>query len=235
MTTMPYWMNKTPEMLAMDRWFRAGPDLAQRYENAINRIETAQQHHTLPNASDALDNEAPGTSPGAFAHFGKHWLNRNNPSSGGDYWPSIPTFSIIPWLQQGFLTAMQKGLGAVALGNTLGKLPAEIAALFKPEKDWSGLTDADLQDELPLVTTWVCTSPPGSGTIEADAIRGVTAVELVISTPQPILMQSRIFDQVRDIIDQQWITLHGGPDIIDLVDHDEYDITQAEAPSFPLR
>src|SRR4029079_11001971 len=112
---------------------------------------------------------------------------------------------------------------------------ADIAALFMPEKRWSGLQDADLQGVLPVVTTWVCTSPPGTGTIESDAIRGVTAVELVISTPQPILMQSRIFDQVRDLIDEQWITLHGGPDIIDLVDHDEYDISEAEESSFPLR
>src|SRR6266850_3047003 len=115
MTTMPYWMSKTPEMVAMDRWFSSGPELIQRYENAITRIESAKQNKTLPGASDALDSTLPGGSAGAFKHFGKHWLNPNNPSSGGDFWPHIPTFSIIPWLTEGLLIAMEKGLGAVEL------------------------------------------------------------------------------------------------------------------------
>jgi hypothetical protein len=220
-------MNKTPEMVAMDRWFKQGPHLVDRYKNAIDSINAAKQNNTLPGASDALDHEYPGHSAAAFRHFGTHWLNRNNPSSGGDYWPQIPTFSIIPWLQEGFLTAMEKGLGVIALGATLGKSPADIDKLFKPERDWSELGDSDLQEVLPLVTTWTCTAAAGSGTIQCDSVRGISAVELQISTPQPILMQSRIFEQVQDLIDRQWIILHGGEGNIERVDHDEYDTAEA--------
>ncbi len=226
MSTMPYWMNKTPEMVAIDRWF-SGPDLVDRYRNAINRINTAKINRTLPGTSDALDNEMPGGSPAAFTHFGKDWLNPTNPSSGGDYWPHVPTFTIIPWLQTGFLRACQKGLGAQQLAANLGKSPSEIDDLFKAEVEWSRLTDTDLQGVLPLVTTWVCTSPPGTGTIQADVIRGPSIVELIISTPQPAIMQSRLFAEVRDLIDLQWVILHGGPDVIDLVDHDEYEIVES--------
>ncbi|HTK15448.1 MAG TPA: hypothetical protein VL769_03570 [Acidimicrobiia bacterium] len=225
MSTMPYWMNKTPEMVAMDRWF-GGPDLVTRYNNAINRINAAKQNGTLPGTSDALDNELPGGSADAFKHFGKDWLNPNNPSSGGDYWPHVPTFTIIPWLRTGLLRAAQKGLGTVELAS-FGASPSEIQDLFRPERDWSGLTDADLQGVLPLVTTWVCTSPPGTGTIQVDVIRGPSVVELIISTPQPAIMQSRLFAEVRDLIDQQWVIIHGGPDVIDLVDHDDYEIAGA--------
>jgi hypothetical protein len=225
MSTMPYWMNKTPEMVAMDRWF--SDDLVNRYTNAITSIETAKGHRTLPGSSDALDNEAPGTSQGAFAHFGKDWLNRNNPSSGGDFWPHVPTFTIIPWLQTGLLRAAQKGLGEVELKATLKMGQAEIDKLFKPEVEWSKLKADDLQRTVPLVTTWVCTSPPGTGTIQVDSIRGPSVVELIISTPQPQLMKSRIFEEVRDLIDEQWVTLHGGPSNIVLVDHDEYDTSSA--------
>ncbi|MDQ1480800.1 MAG: hypothetical protein QOI44_1661 [Actinomycetota bacterium] len=225
MSTMPYWMNKTPEMVAMDRWF--SDDLVNRYTNAITSIETAKGHRTLPGSSDALDNEAPGSSQDAFAHFGKDWLNRNNPSSGGDYWPHVPTFTIIPWLQTGFLRAAQKGLGTDQLKATLGKGPAEIDKLFKPEVEWSKLKADDLKRTVPLVTTWVCTSPPGTGTIQVDSIRGPSVVELIISTPQPQYMRSRIFEEVSDLIDEQWVTLHGGPSNIVLVDHDEYDTSPA--------
>ncbi|MDQ1449496.1 MAG: hypothetical protein QOC79_2467 [Actinomycetota bacterium] len=225
MSTMPYWMNKTPEMAAMDRWF--SDDLVTRYTNAITSINTAKQHRTLPGTSDALDNKLAGTSLGAFAHFGKDWLNPNNPSSGGDYWPHVPTFTIIPWLQTGLLHAAQKGLGEVALKATLGKSQTDVDNLFKPEFEWSKLSRDEVQRVVPLVTTWVCTSPPGTGTIQVDSIRGPSVVELIISTPQPAHMQSRIFEEVRDLIDEQWVTLHGGPSVIDLVDHHEYDTAEA--------
>ena len=227
MSTMPYWMNKTPEMVAMDRWF-SGPDLADHYRNAITNINTAKAHRTLPGASEALDHgmTAPDVTS-AFRHFGSDWLNPNNPSSGGDYWPHVPTFTIIPWLQTGLLHAAQKGLGSLELAANLGKSQDEIDRLFAPEIDWSKLTPADVEGVVPLVTTWVCTSPPGTGTIQVDSIRGPSVVELIISTPQPQLMKSRIFEEVRDLIDEQWVTLHGGPSNIVLVDHDEYDTTLA--------
>ena len=66
------------------------------------------------------------------------------------------------------------------------------------------------------------TAPAGTGSIEVDAVRGPTVVELVIATPQPQLLQSRISKAVRVIIDQQWITLHGATDTINQVEHDDF-------------
>ena len=110
MPTMPYWMNKTREMVAMDRWF-SGPDLVTRYTDAINRVTASQLANRLPSSSDVLDNELPGKQSGAFAHFGSDWLNPKNPSSGGSFWPHVPTFTIISWFQIGVLHAARKGLG----------------------------------------------------------------------------------------------------------------------------
>ena len=70
MPTMPYWMNKTPEMVAMDRWFRdpGVPDLVTKYTNAIARVLASQQSRSLPATSDVLDDELPGKQLGAFAN-----------------------------------------------------------------------------------------------------------------------------------------------------------------------
>jgi hypothetical protein len=187
-------MNKTPEMVAMDRWFSTGPDLVNRYTNAINSVIASQGARTLPTASDVLDNPTfTGNKQDAFRHFGADWLNEKNPTSGGRFWPHVPTFTIISWFQIGVLHAARKGLG------------------------W-----AQLQDVLPLVTTWVCTSPAGTGTVEVDAIRGPTVVELIIATPQPKTMQARIAAEVQTLIDEQWIILHCGPERSAAVNNTHY-------------
>jgi hypothetical protein len=218
MSTMPYWLAKTPEMIAMDKWFSAGPELANRYNAAITSINTSKQAHRLPTRSDALDSKLPGGAAGAFSHFGKDWLNPNNPSSGGSYWPHVPTFMIIEWVQNGVLNAAHKGLGWTELANR-GERPDDI---FESEMHDGLMVESELDGHLPLVTTWVCTSPPGTGTIEVDAVRGPTVVELIIATPQPKLMFSRIWSEVQTLIDQQWIILHGGEGTIDQVEHDVY-------------
>jgi hypothetical protein len=223
MPTMPYWMNKTPEMVAMDRWF-SGPDLVTRYTNAINRVLASQLSNALPATSDVLDNELAGEQTGAFAHFGSDWLNPTNPSSGGSYWPHVPTFTIISWFQIGVLHAARKGLGWTELMSR-GDNPAHI---FEPETKWGGMAESELDGVLPLVTTWVCSSPAGTGTVEVDAVRGPTAVEMIIATPQPKSMQSRINAEVQAVIDEQWIILHGGSGANDLVNNDGY-----EPPSEP--
>jgi hypothetical protein len=218
MPTMPYWMNKTREMVAMDRWF-SGPDLVTRYTDAIDRVTASQLASRLPSSSDVLDNELPGKQSGAFAHFGTDWLNPKNPSSGGSFWPHVPTFTIISWFQIGVLNAARKGLGwteLIARGD-------DPTAIFRPEMEWSGMEQTELDGVLPLVTTWVCSSPAGTGTVEIDAIRGPTAVELIIATPQPKTMQSRIWEEVQKVIDDQWIILHGGPERNDEVNNDDYD------------
>jgi hypothetical protein len=223
MPTMPYWMNKTREMVAMDRWF-SGPDLATKYSNAISSVLASQLSNTLPVTSDVLDNELSGAQAGAFAHFGTDWLNRSNPSSGGTFWPHVPTFTIISWFQIGVLHAARKGLGWTELTNR-GDDPSHV---FEPEMKWSGMAQSDLEGVLPLVTTWVCSSPAGTGTVEVDAVRGPTAVEMIIATPQPKTMRSRINDEVQKVIDEQWIILHGGAGSNDQVNTDEY-----EPPSEP--
>jgi hypothetical protein len=88
---------------------------------------------------------------------------------------------------------------------------------------WSGMAQSDLEGVLPLVTTWVCSSPAGTGTVEVDAVRGPTAVEMIIATPQPKTMRSRINDEVQKVIDEQWIILHGGAGSNDQVNTDEYE------------
>lgn len=224
MSTMPHWLAKTPEMVAMDRWF--SDDLVNRYNAAITSVEASKNANVLPGASAALnDAVTKSTFPdgaagvfGAFRHLGTDWLNPTNPSSGGRFWPHVPTFLIITWLQEGVLTAARKGLGWTAIENR-GERPQD---LFKSEIDDSQLDRSDLEGERPLVTSWVCTAPAGTGSIEVDAIRGPTVVELVIATPQPQLLQSRISKAVRAIIDQQWITLHGGTDTINQVEHDDF-------------
>ena len=223
MSTMPHWLAKTPEMIAMDRWFSAGPNLVDHYNAAIASINAGKNGNVLPAVSAVLNdaaqhNRLPGGAAGvgnAFRHLGKDWLNPTNPSSGGRFWPHVPTFMIITWLQEGVLAAARKGLGWTAAVSR-GEVPED---LFESELDDSKLTEAELTGELPLVTTWVCTAPAGTGSIEVDALRGPTVVELIIATPQPQLVQSRIATAVREIVDRQWITLHGGEDNIGGVEH----------------
>jgi hypothetical protein len=215
MPTMPYWMNKTPEMVAMDRWFST--DLVTRYTNAINSVLASQAVRTLPTTSDVLHNEFLAGEQTAFQHFGDDWLNKKNPTSGGRFWPHVPTFTIISWFQIGVLHAARKGLGWSEV-SSLGEDPNNI---FEPEMHTGGMQEADLQGPLPLVTTWVCTSPAGTGTVEVDAIRGPTAVELIIATPEPKTMRSRIADEVQALIDDQWNILHGGA-ANEVVNNDQY-------------
>jgi hypothetical protein len=205
---MPNWLAKTPEMVAMDRWFslEAGkPELVRRYEAGIRKVATTG---VFAGGSDSLDNRMPGKGADAiksFSHFDSDWLNLANPSSGGNYWPHVPTFSIITWLQQGVKNACQKGLGSKLLKSS---------ALFQSELD-TGLTEAEVADVVPTVTVWVCTSPPGTGTIQVDAVRSPSVVQLVIATPWPMTMQSRLWPTVNRLIDEQWILLHGGPDALE--------------------
>ncbi len=215
MSTMPYWLNKTPEMIAMDRYFSAGPNLVERYKKTINKINAG-----LPGSSDALNlGMTPDEVADAFTHFDKDWLNKTNPSSGGNYWPHVPTFTIVTWFKQGILAAAQKGLGRIELGN-IGVVPDPI---FDSEKKYSGLQNADLDGVLPLSTSWVCTSAPGTGTVEVDAVRGPSVVELVISTPWPKTMQSRLWGIVQPLLDELWIQIHGPGPVIDIRPESESD------------
>jgi hypothetical protein len=215
MTNMPHWLNKTPEMVAMDRWFRGG-GLEGKYLDAIASIEAGRPGHTLPDASDALNDPNSGMNQqeinDAFDHFNRDWLDPNNPASGGNFWPHIPTLNIKQWLRQGLLNAMHKGLGRTALeSNPISKTPNEVDVIFDSEIHVSKLTEGDLAGTIPLITTWVCTAPAGTGSIEVDAVRGLNVVELIIATPDPMKSHSRIFAEVSELIDVEWNLLHGEP------------------------
>lgn len=213
MTTMPHWLNKTPEMIAMDRWFSdQGSALVGKYNDAITSIDAPRPGNALPTTSRSIASMGSTKVNEAFDHFQTDWLNPNNPASGGNFWPHVPTLNIKIWLKKGLLNAMHKGLGRTALeSNLIGKTPDEVDAIFKSEKDDSLLTDTELAGPLPLVTTWVCTAPAGTGSIEVDAVRGLNVVELIFATPEPKTAHSRLWAEVGELIDAEWILLHGGP------------------------
>jgi hypothetical protein len=154
MSTMPIWLAKTREMIAMDRWFSvddAGSEaaLVARYQSAITRL-VAPNNQVLRGGSQALSLQpgGPGAVSDSFLHFDEDWMNLDNLSSGGNYWPQIPTWSIIIWLRQGVLSAARKALG-------VSHLPSKAAAnnLFRYE---IANDPADPRTTvLPLVTCWV--------------------------------------------------------------------------------
>jgi len=204
---MPFWLAKTTEMVAMDRWFSladAGGEaaLAQRYEDAITRIVTAAPDLLTGNAASiaTLGSTRAAT---AMGHLGRDWLNLVNLNSGGDFWPQIPTWQILIWLQQGIVSAAKKALGVHHLD------PAEVASVYHAEIE----TDpGDPRDTvLPLTTIWVCTGNHSSNGFEVDAVRGPTCVELVIATPPPRL-RSRLWPNVVGQVDAFWLRLHGEVD-----------------------
>jgi hypothetical protein len=206
MSTMPIWLAKTKEMVAMDRWFsldHAGGEagLVKRYQQAIARV-TASDDGVLRGGSSSLTLQ-PGGKPEldkSFMHFNEDWMNFNNLSSGGNFWPQIPTWSIIIWLRQGILTAARKALGSTFVPN-----PAAEKWLFRYEIEND--PDDDRKAVLPLVTCWVCTGSPGGGNFEVDAVRGPTAVQLVIATPAPY-QRAHIWKDVKPQLDNMWRSVH---------------------------
>ena len=208
MSHMPYWLAKTPEMVAMDRWFSladAGSEdaLADRYRQAIGRV-SATGDSVFRGGAQSLDaNRLPGGAPakvGAFGHLGQDWLNLFNKSSGGDYWPQVPTWMIVNLLRTGVSAAAKKALGVTSL--TAG----EAQTLFHYEAE---IDPGDPRESvLPLATIWVCTSGPGSTGFDVDAVRGPSVVELVISTPAPY-QQSHLWPLVKPQVDAFWNRIHG--------------------------
>lgn len=204
MPHMPYWLAKTTEMIAMDRWFSpagAGSEaqLVQRYQDAIARV-TAGGQGVLTGGASSIASLGGGRAATAMGHFGSDWLNLTNLNSGGDFWPQIPSWQIIIWLRQGIVSAAKKALGVQHLD------PAEIASVYRAEIE----TDPDDPRDtvLPLTTIWVCTGNHSSAGFEVDAVRGPTTVELVIATPPP-RMRSRLWEDVVGQIDAFWGALHG--------------------------
>jgi hypothetical protein len=201
---MPYWLAKTSEMVAMDRWFSyAGgtteAQLVQRYQDAITRV-TAGGPDLLTSGSASIASIGDPGAAAAMTHFGSDWLNLENLNSGGAFWPQIPTWQIIIWLRQGIVSAAQKALGVHHLAA------ADVPTVYKAELE----TDPDdpRDSVLPLTTIWVCTGNVSSAGFEVDAVRGPSTVEMVIATPPPRI-PSRLWPHVVSQIDEYWGALHG--------------------------
>jgi hypothetical protein len=209
MSNMPNWLAKTPEMIAMDRWFSlvdAGSEaaLAERYLAAINRV-TAPGQTVFEQDADSLDAQLAGGAAAkteSFQHFGQHWLNLFNLDSGGDYWPQIPTWTILIILRQAIFSGCKKALGSNYLSGQ-----AEYDDVYAAELDDDPSDPRDTV--LPLCTTWICVASSGT-TFDADVVRGPSAVELVISTPVPY-RQSRIYPKLKPQFDQMWKSVHDTP------------------------
>src|SRR5262249_24482555 len=119
MGTMPYWLMKTPEMVAMDHWFNK-EDGESALVDHYNAALASMQSNAFETSSDALDNKlpnAPGSALAAFAHPDADWINLQNPTSGGAYWPQVPTITILLWFKHGIALAAKKGLGWSNLGG----------------------------------------------------------------------------------------------------------------------
>ena len=206
---MPYWLAKTPEMLAMDRYFglqNGASVLEDRYRKALlsiagKSLQDLVQTRDVETAESPVSPAVGATLSPAWTHFNKDWINLNNLNSGGDYWPQIPSWRIIILLQQGFVSAIKKALGAqVATANG-----DHVDTLFRYELEVD--PGGDFDTVLPLVTLWVCSSGPGTINFDVDALRGPTAVQLVFATPAPY-QQSHIWDSVQPQLDAYWQALH---------------------------
>jgi hypothetical protein len=214
MTGMPkYWLNKIPAMLAMDRYF-SGSDrtaLAQRYTKAINSLQHKPNVWTSPGDSIA---GMGGNLQDTMDHFDADWLNLNNLSSGGHYWPHIPTFQILVNLRQGIIAGATKGLGWTHLANAVGGALPPPSLVFEKEldPDEGAMQPSELEEVLPMVTSWVCTSPPGTGGFQVDAVRGPSVVEVIIATPWP-MPQSRLWPVIAADLDAIWNIIHPTDDI----------------------
>ncbi len=215
MTGMPkYWLEKIPALLAMDRYFHGDPaTLEQRYRTALTALQTkatvwrapGDSIAGLPNVQDAMD------------HFGRDWINTQNPNSGGNYWPHIPTWVVLTNLKQGITAGVTKALGWNVLANDAA-LPDPNVVFAKEVVDYQdegGMHQSELLGVVPMVTCWVCTSGPGTGGFQVDAVRGPSVVEVVIATPMP-MPQSRIWDVVGADLDRLWTQIHSF-DVLDSV------------------
>jgi hypothetical protein len=198
---MPYWLAKTPEMVAMDRYFSVddagGEDaLADRYVAAINSLTTKSVEQLVTTSSSV----AAGAVTDPWPHMSSDWINLQNLNSGGDYWPQVPSWRILIMLRQGLVSAAQKALGATKLAEK--GVDPEVVFKWEREVDATGL-----EGVLPLVTLWVCSSGQGTINFDVDAVRGPTSVQLVFATPAPY-QQSHIWSEVKPQLDAYWAVLH---------------------------
>ena len=207
MAQMPDWFAKTKEMVAMDHHFslvgaKSRPELIRRYKAALARLGGEPQ--TYAKRSDAMKAtlSAQQVNLSLGNHFAPDWIHPlyySDPaqygSLGGLFWPTIPSATVIGELRDGVELAIHKALGDKELAK-LGYTKEYRNAIFTEERG----NGVDCDGVIPLVTSWNCVAPTGSDFFDVAALRGPTAVEFAIATPQPygISMTRRVLSMVRN-------------------------------------
>lgn len=188
MAHMPDWFAKTPEMMAMDRYYSGlttrgdfdAEELKQRYLEALGDVRAPSQSFE---GSKALKKEAPHlVAPGLTKHFRRDWLCPDDPFStdrGGKFWPNLPSRDVLEGLKFGMEDALKRALGRPNIPSSMAN-DKELDDLFDEDER----NDIDTSNVLPLITSWNCVAPRGSKFFDTKAIRGPTAVEWSIGTPK---------------------------------------------------
>jgi hypothetical protein len=196
MVSMPQWLMKTPEMLASDKYFGLAPfgtaadkaELRQRYITALGRL-MSQTYYAQSDAMSGGGLSHPQVEAALEYHFRGDWINAKYPkhsSPGGLFWPQIDSNHVITKVRTGTVGAIVKALGPSNATAAYTGSPFDVGdflgSLFHPYEPG----EPNLDEVLPLSTSWVCVAPPDSTFFEADAVRGPSVVDLVIATPKPI-------------------------------------------------
>jgi len=127
----------------------------------------------------------------------------------------VPTLNILASLKVGIAAGCTKGLGTTALANAFPALTP--AVVYDREIREAKLTPDELSGVMPMSTSWVCTSAPGTGGFQVDAVRGPSIVDVVIATPWP-MPQSRLWCVLGPDLDALWTVLHGTEAHVDVFD-----------------
>ena len=121
------------------------------------------------------------------SHFKGDWINAQYPTdtSGGAFWPHIPSETVLYWVKVGTMTAIHKAVGKqnlLAMYAAVSQIASYADSLYESyDQD-----DVDNDSVVPLSTSWLCVGPTDSTFFEADAVRGPSIVEFVIATPKPL-------------------------------------------------
>lgn len=204
MPGMPDWFAKTPEMMALDKYFslvdaRTTSELTRRYTAALAQLKTTGGYAGYSTAMNKHMTRAQ-VEASLAGHFEGDWVHHNylrDPANqghlGGLFWPSIPSTKVVHSLRRGMELAIHKALGDAQLAR-LGYAQRYRDALFAQERAYR----VELDRVLPIAMSWNCVAPTGSDFFDVAALRGPTIVEFAVATPQPygVSMSQRLLSMV---------------------------------------
>jgi hypothetical protein len=204
MPGMPDWFAKTPEMMALDKYFslvdaKTPTELTRRYTAALAQIKTTDGYAGYSTAMNRHMTRAQ-VEASLAGHFEGDWVHHNylrDPKAasqlGGLFWPSIPSTTVVHGLRRGMELAIHKALGDTQLAK-LGYSQRYRHALFAQERAYG----VELDRVLPMAMSWNCVAPTGSDFFDVAALRGPTIVEFAVATPQPygVSMSKRLLSMV---------------------------------------